>query len=75
MISLKDWINIVGTFEGKRAKVFCVDGTVYEGIGGPDCEEEDSDGDNVYAITLDLPNQSSGMIFIQEDVEKIEFLD
>lgn len=72
MYSVKEWNKIVDEFQGKRAVVYCTDGTKYEGIGGPYCEEEDSSSDNTWAITLDCAGNDS-MIILQEDVERIEF--
>lgn len=69
----QEWDEIAINFEGKKAKIFCNDGTCYEGTGRIYCEEENSKGENVLAIRLKLLN-GSGMFFLQEDVEKIEFL-
>lgn len=74
MYSDKEWLDIVDEFEGRKAKVICVDGTEYIGVGGPDCEEEDENGWNTWAITLDFP-WGVGRIFMQSDVERIEYLD
>ena len=73
MYTDKEWDKIVDEFQGKRAVVYCTDGTRYEGVGGPYCEAEDSAGENTWAITLDCTGNDS-MIFLREDVEKIEYL-
>ncbi len=73
MYTDKEWDKIVDEFQGKRAVVYCTDGTEYKGIGGAYCEEEDSNGVNTWAITLDCTGSDS-LIFLQEDVEKIEYL-
>lgn len=69
-----EWDKIVDEFEGRKAVVYCTDGASYKGVGGPYCEEEDENGVNTWAITLDMP-LDTGMIFMQSDVERIEYLD
>lgn len=73
MISFEEWDKAVDysydNWDKKRLRVTFTDGEEYIGICKGYTEEEDSRGDNVYAIIC-------GMIsFIQEQVEKIEFLD
>ena len=64
------WVDDFDTYWGKRkARVTCVDGSQYEGICNGYGEEEDSNGDNVWGIILGARG------FIQEQVEKIEFID
>lgn len=73
MIDFETWDKAVDDFDTycgkKKARVTCVDGSVYEGVCNGYYEDEDSNGDAVWAISLKV------IKFIQEDVEKIEFLD
>lgn len=73
MIDFKTWDKAVDDFDAycgkKKARVICVDGNVYEGICNGYYEDEDSKGNAVWAISLKTRK------FIQEMVEKIEFLD
>ena len=73
MIDFKTWDKAVDYFDTyynqKRARITCVDGEVYEGICGGYEEDEDSKGNAVWAIIIGM------RLFIQEQVEKIEFLD
>lgn len=50
-------------------RIKCVNGRVYYGTCDGDYEEEDSKGNNVYAIGTE------NRIFIQEQVEDVEFPD
>lgn len=70
----QEWDKIAINFEGRKAKIFCNDGTCYEGIGDIYCEEENSKGENVLAVCM-ITNDNVNMCFLQEAVEKIEFLD
>ena len=73
MIDFETWDKAVDDFDTyykkKHARITCVDGKVYEGICNGYYEEENSKGEGVWGIGLGM------RIFIQEDVEKIEFLD
>lgn len=70
----QEWDEIALNFEGKKAKIFCNDGTCYEGTGRICCEEENSKGENVLAVCM-TTNNNENICFLQEDVKKIEFLD
>ncbi len=73
MIDFETWDKAVDDFDmycgQKKARVTCVDGNVYEGLCDGYYEDEDSKGNAVWAIALGARK------FIQEYVEKIEFLD
>lgn len=73
-MTLQEWNEIAVDFEGRKAKIICCDGTCYEGIGDVYCEEENSKGENVLAVCM-ITNNNGNMFFMQEEVEKIEFLD
>ena len=73
MIDFETYDKAVDDFDTyynkKRARVTCVDGEVYEDICKGYVEDDDSNGNSVWAIILGMRK------FIQEDVEKNEFLD
>ena len=73
MIDFEKWFNAAKDFETyyhkKHARITCVDGEIYEGECDGYYDEEDSKGESVIGIGLGV------MIFKQEEVEKIEFLD
>jgi len=73
MIDFETWDKAVDDFDTycgkKKARVTCVDGNVYEGICDGYYEDEDSQENAVWAISLGMRK------FIQENVEKIEFLE
>ena len=73
MIDFETWDKAVNDFDTyykkKHARITCVDGEVYEGLCDGYYEEEDSKGEGCWGIGLGV------MIFKQEEVEKIEFLD
>ena len=73
MIDFETWDKAVDDcdtyYKKKHARVTCVDGEVYEGICRGYHEDDDSNGNSVWAIMVGM------MSFIQEEVEKIEFLD
>lgn len=73
MIDFEKWDKIVDDFGiycgKKKVRVTCTDGNVYEEMCDGYGEEEDSNGDNGWAVW------TVNRIFTREMVEKIEFLD
>ncbi len=73
MIDFETWDKAVDDFDTyygiKKARITCIDGKVYEGICNGYYEDEDTKGNAVWAISLGI------IKFIQEDVEKIDFID
>lgn len=64
----------IDLLEGRKAKVYSSDGNVYEGFGNIPCLGTDKDGEDVDGI-LFTTNDDKDIIFIEEEIEKIEFLD
>lgn len=73
MIDFEKWdkaVDDANTFyKKKKVRVTETDGTVFEGLCGGYCEDEDSNEIACWAIS------AGGRKFLQEDVEKIEFVD
>lgn len=64
----------IDLLEGRKAKVYCFDGSVYEGFGNIPCQgndKNDEDVDGILFTTVD----GKDVIFIEDEIEKIEFLD
>ena len=72
MMNIKQWNDMVDYFDknrGKKVRITCKDSNSYEGIIDGYGEDEDSNGSSVWAIW------TQNMIFLRENVEKIELLD
>lgn len=70
----QEWDEIAFNFKDKKAKIFCNDGTCYEGVGDMYFYDENSKGENVTVIAFNLVN-GLHTSFFQEEVDRIEFLD
>lgn len=72
MINSEKWnkaVDDADTFYGKKnVRVTEIDGTIFKGICGGYYEDENSKGEACWAISVGQRK------FIQEDVEKIEFI-
>lgn len=73
MISFEKWDKAVDDsdafYKKKKVKVTGIDGTIYEGLCMGYHEDEDSNGNACWAISV------GGYKFLQEDVNEIEFID
>lgn len=73
MIEFEKWEKIIDYSviyrRERKLRVKCLDGEIYEGLCDGYFEEEDSNGDNVYALGV------GARIFLQEEVRSIEFID
>ena len=72
MLDIEKWNKIIDYFgdnKGKKVKIFCIDGNVYDGIVDGYGADDDSNGNSVWAIW------TQNRIFLREYVEKIEFID
>lgn len=67
------WNRKIDQLEGRRAKVFCTDGTVYIGKGGFPCIGDDGNGNDVDGVSFDT-DDGKGFIFTEDEIERIEFL-
>lgn len=64
----------IDLLEGRKAKVYCLDGSIYEGFGNIPCQgndKNDEDVDGILFTTVD----GKDIIFIEDEIEKVEFLD
>ena len=71
--------RMIDRLEGKRAKVYLkktspYNGAVWTGTGAIPCLGTDANGEDIDGVTFN-PDQGGGYILIEEDIEKIEFLD
>lgn len=64
----------IDLLEGRKAKVFCANGETYIGFGNIPCLGSDKNGEDVDGI-LFTADDGKDIIFIEDDIEKIEFLD
>ncbi len=71
--------RMIDQLEGRRAKVYFKEkspykGAIWTGTGGFSSPGTDENGEDVDGVTFD-PDQGGGHILIEDDIEKIEFLD
>lgn len=69
----------IDQLERKRAKVYTKKDSPYKGAilmgsGGVPCLGTDKNGNDIDGITF-TPESGGGIIFIEDDIEKIEFID
>ena len=69
----------IDQLEGKRAKVYTrtdspYKGEIFSGSGGIPCLGTDKNGDDIDGVTF-TPESGGGLIFIEDDIEEIEFID
>lgn len=64
----------IDLLEGRKAKVYCSNGGIYEGFGNIPCQGNDKNDEDVDGI-LFTTNDGKDVIFIEDEIEKIEFLD
>lgn len=58
----------------KRMKVTCKDGTEYIGKSIGDCQGTDADGEDVDGVRFET-DKGIEYDFIEDEIEKVEFLD
>lgn len=68
----------IDQLEGKRAKVYTkinsvYKGKIFSGKGGIPCLGTDKNGDDIDGVTF-TSDSGGGLIFIEDDIEKIEFI-
>lgn len=64
----------IDLLESRKAKVYCFDGSIYKGFGNIPCIGNDKNGEDVDGI-LFTTDEGKNIILIEDDIEKIEFLD
>lgn len=69
----------IDQLEEKKAKVFTKSDSPYKGEmflgnGGIPCLGTDKNGDDIDGVTF-TPDNGGGIIFIEDDIEKLEFID
>ena len=64
----------IDLLEGRKAKVLCTNGKVYEGFGNIPCQGNDKNNEDVDGI-LFTTNEGKDIILIESDIKEIEFLD
>lgn len=64
----------IDMLEGRKAKVLCNNGNVYIGFGNIPCLGDDGNGNDVDGI-LFTTDEGKDIIFIEDDIKEIEFLD
>lgn len=71
-----DWKRNIDLIElsDKRVKVYCKNGNVYTGRGIGDCQGTDENGEDVDGVRFET-DSGFEIDFIEDDIEKIEFLD
>ncbi len=69
-----EWDRKIDTLEGRRAKVFCTDGKIYTGVGIGDGLGTNADGEDEDAVRF-RTDDGNEYLFIESDIERIEFLD
>ena len=72
----KEWNRKIDQIElsDKRMKVTCKDGTEYIGKSIGDCPGPDADGEYFDGVRFET-DEGIEYDFIEDDIEKIEFLD
>lgn len=71
MIDIEQWnktVDYFGENRGKKVRIICNDGASYEDIIDGYGEDEDSNGEAVWALW------TQNMIFLREKVKEIEIL-
>lgn len=71
-----EWNRNIDKLEmaNKRARVYCKNGNIYEGIGLIACQGNDENDEDVDGVLFKLDN-GKDIILIEDEIEKIEFLD
>lgn len=64
----------IDLLEGRRAKVYSSYGSVYVGFGNIPCQGNGKNDEDVDGI-LFTTDDGKDIIFIEDEIEKIEFLD
>ena len=67
------WDRKIDILEGKRAKVFCTDGSVYLGFGIGDGLGTNANGEDEDAVRFRTDNGNE-FLFIESDIDYIELL-
>ena len=68
------WDRKIDKLENRRAKVYLNNGSVIIGKAGNCCDASTDDISNRDGVLFDTDN-GDGLVLVDDDIEKIEFLD